>query len=314
MPPFVKPVTDYVFNLEEEIAFLDAWRKKRKVPRNVKSRLLICTWNIANLGAQDRTDDHYKLIAHIISWFDVVAIQEVNDDLTGLIKIESFLDNKFQVFFSDKGGNEERAAFIFNSEKVKRLSMTAEVAIPQKEQHHIKFDSVRSKFRGFDRNPYLATFKFRDFEFMLINAHSYFGSNGKRDMERRILETYAIARYADLRHDDKHVYVPNIIALGDFNIPKAEKGDAVHDALLKRGLKLPEHSTIIASNINNDKYYDQIAFFPSLKSKIKAHGVYDFDGGLFPDLWNNYTTKQFLAYCRYYISDHRPMWIELDVG
>ena len=237
----------------------------------------------------------------------------MNDDLTGLNRISSFLDRKFKVFFSDKGGNEERAAFIYNSKKVDRLALTAEVAVPQKELHHIKIKSVRSKFKGFDRNPYLGTFKFKDFEFMLINAHSYFGSTGKRDMERRILETYAIARYADLRRDDKHVFVPNIIALGDFNIPKAKKGDPVYDALVKRGLKLPEHGTMIASNINNDKYYDQIAFFPNLKSKIRSHGVFDFDTSLFPDLWNNYTSLQFLSYCRYYISDHRPMWLELDV-
>lgn len=313
MPPFVKPIFDYDFNLSQQLEILDAWKKKRKVPRNVKNRLLLCTWNIANLGTQDRTDNHYKLITHIISWFDVIAIQEVNDDLTGLEKISSFLDDKFKVFFSDKGGNEERAAFVYNSNKLDRLDMTGEVAVPQKELHHIKINSVKTKFKGFDRNPYLATFKFKKFEFMLINAHSYFGSKAKRDMERRILETYAIARYADLRRDDKHAFVPNIIALGDFNIPKAEKGDPVYDALVKRGLKLPKHGTMIASNIKNDKYYDQIAFFPNLKSKIKSHGVFDFDTSLFPDLWDNYTSLQFLAYCRYYISDHRPMWLELEV-
>ena len=148
---------------------------------------------------------------------------------------------------------------------------------------------------------------------MLINAHSYFGSNSRSHQERRILETYAIARYADLRRNDKHVYVPNIIALGDFNIPKIEKGDAIYETLVSRGLQLPEHSTQIASSISTDNYYDQIAFFPALKNRIRSHGVFDYDWALFEDLYDNWTTTQFNEYCRYYISDHRPMWIELEV-
>ena len=37
---------------------------------------------------------------------------------------------------------------------------------------------------------------------------------------RRALEAYAVARWADLRRKDKDAYVSNIIALGDFNLPK----------------------------------------------------------------------------------------------
>ncbi|WP_308993640.1 hypothetical protein QLS71_007690 [Mariniflexile litorale] len=100
--------------------------------------------------------------------------------------------------------------------------------------------------------------------------------------------------------------------MGHFNIPKIEQGDQTYDALMKRGLKLPEHSTQIYSNINNDKQYDQIAFLPSLKSNIKANGVFDFDAVLFPDLWQS-SVSNFKKYLKYYISDHRPMWIQFEL-
>jgi hypothetical protein len=46
----------------------------------------------------------------------------------------------------------------------------------------------------------------------------------------------------------------------------------------------------------------------------KLAGVYDFDGVIFPDLWqggNN--AKNFKAYLRYDISDPRPMWVQLRI-
>ena len=91
-----------------------------------------------------------------------------------------------------------------------------------------------------------------------------------------------------------------------------QKGDIVYDALIKRGLKLPEHSTKVYSNISNDKMYDQIAFLPSIKSKIVTHGVFDFDTAIFPELWQNETPVNFRAYLRYYLSDHRPLWMQLN--
>ncbi len=314
MVSFRKPRIKYDFDVKEQIRLLNKHKRKRSVPINRRPTLTLCTWNIANLGLQDRADDHYKLIAHIIKWFDVIAIQEVHDNLEGLFRLAEFVGSKYELIFSDRGGNDERAAFFFNRRKVKRLAMTAELAVPQKELKDIKLKTITSKFKGFDRNPFIATFQFNEFRFMLINAHSFFGSKSKPHQERRILETYAIARYADLRRRDKHVFVPNIIALGDFNIPKAQKGDAIYEALVSRGLMLPEHSTQIASSISTDNYYDQISFFPSIKKTIKSHGVFDYDGALFEDLYNNWTTTQFNEYCRYYISDHRPMWIELDLG
>jgi hypothetical protein len=38
--------------------------------------------------------------------------------------------------------------------------------------------------------------------------------------------------------------------------------------------------------------------------------VFDMDGALFRTLWESRNRADFLAYMRYYVSDHRPMWAE----
>jgi len=313
MPAFPKPKFLFDYLLNDEINNLKHHKLTRNIPEKSTDKLLISSWNIANLGLQKRHTDHYTLLAEIISWFDIIAIQEVNNNLEGLRNIESELPSHYDVVFSDKGGNNERSAFIFDSRKINLLELIGEVAIAPKDQKYIKIKGVNQKFNGFDRNPYLCSFQWNNFTFILITVHSFSGGKKKTDLERRALEAYAISRYADLSRKSKYAFSKNIITLGDFNIPKVTTGDIVYEALLSRGLMLPDHSTKVYSNISNDKQFDQIAFLPSIKSKIITDGVFDFDTALFPRLWQNESPKNFRAYLRYYISDHRPLWMQITL-
>ncbi|WP_298423240.1 endonuclease/exonuclease/phosphatase family protein [uncultured Kordia sp.] len=313
MPSFKKTKFVFPFTVANEVDNLLQHKEKRDIPKLSDDKLLIASWNIANLGLQKRHGDHYKLIAEMISWFDVIAIQEVNNNLSGLRNIESELPSHYDLVFSDNGGNNERSAFLYNSRKIKLLELIGEVAIPPKDHKYIKIKGISEKFTGFDRNPYLASFQWNNFTFILITVHSFSGGVKKSDMNRRALEAYAISRYADLNRKSKHAFSKNIIVLGDFNIPKVDKKDVVYKALLSRGLMLPQHSTKVYSNITNDKQFDQIAFLPSIKSKISTDGVFDFDSAIFSELWENVSAKDFRAYLRYYISDHRPLWMQLKL-
>ena len=38
--------------------------------------------------------------------------------------------------------------------------------------------------------------------------------------------------------------------------------------------------------------------------------MFEFDGAVFAHLWQTRTTQEFLAYVRYYLSDHRPLWAQ----
>jgi endonuclease/exonuclease/phosphatase family metal-dependent hydrolase len=318
MPSFPKPRFTFTYEAAQEIDALREYRDHkpgRKIPDKKDNRLLLATWNIANLGLHKREMIDYQVLAEIVSWFDLIALQEVNDRLEGLRSIQKFLPASFKVLFSDKAGNNERLAYVYDSGKISPLEKVGEIAIPPKDHRYIKLPGMEALFPGFDRNPYLAAFKAGNFTFVLVNVHQYFGGEDPNSVERRSLETYAVARWADLRRKNKHAYTPNIMALGDFNLPKVEKGDPIYRALTARGLRLPEHSTRISSSISADKAYDQIAFFPgSAKKRFTRHsGVFDFDGALFRKLWEARTENQFRSYVRYYISDHRPMWAEFEI-
>ena len=100
--------------------------------------------------------------------------------------------------------------------------------------------------------------------------------------------------------------------MGDFNMPKREKGDPIFDALTRLGLELPTHSTEVASSISTDNHYDQVAYFPGESADLlERTGVFDYDTVVFKALWESRPEKDFKAYCRYYISDHRPLWVQL---
>lgn len=318
MPSFPKPSFQFDYDPDAEIQAVRTYRDTkpgRQIPAKDANHLLLATWNIANLGLQERREEDYRILADIISWFDLIALQEVNDDLTGLRAIREHLPDSYLAVFSDKGGNEERAGFLYDSSKIAQLELVGEIAVPPKEVKWIKLPGVKRTFDGFDRNPFLVSFSAEGFEFVLVNVHLYFGDDTKADRERRSLEAYAVSRWADLRRDDQHAYVEHILALGDFNLPKVEPGDPIYAALRRRGLERPPHSTRISSSIAEDKDYDQIMFFPGpLDDKFTGEiGVFDFDGAVFSHLWQTRTPGQFRAYVRYYLSDHRPLWARFQV-
>jgi hypothetical protein len=94
-------------------------------PKRAKGRTLVATWNIANFGLQQRRAQDRHLIAEILSWFDIVAVQEVRS----------------------------------NSRKAKVLEEIGEIGVPPKDLPNVKLPGVTETFEGFDRNPYVATFQ-----------------------------------------------------------------------------------------------------------------------------------------------------------
>jgi hypothetical protein len=98
MPPFPKPRFAYDYDATQEIAALRqyvATEPGRAVPHKAPDNLLLVTWNVANLGVQKRRDKDYRLLAEVISWFDVAAIQECHDNLAGIQSIKANLRTRF---------------------------------------------------------------------------------------------------------------------------------------------------------------------------------------------------------------------------
>ena len=132
MPSFPKPNFTFDYDADAERAALRHWRDTqpgRAIPAKDANRLLLATWNIANLGAQDRGPKDYALLAEVISWFDLVAVQEVKNDRKGLDGLMAALPASWRTLYSDAAGNDERMTFVYDSEKVKPRELTGEVAV-----------------------------------------------------------------------------------------------------------------------------------------------------------------------------------------
>jgi len=316
MVPHKKPNPPYEYDLEKELISLRNYRdskQDRSIPAKSAQNLLVATWNLTNMGLQERTDNDYQLMAEIISWFDLIAVQEIAIDLTGFRKLMSFLPN-YSTVVSDPGGNHERLGFIYDKNKVNLQEMIAEVAVPPADHRYIRMKTVSGIFTGFDRNPYIASFRAGNLDFVMVSVHLYFGGKAWYYKDRRTLETYAVARWGDLRRKSDSSYSKNIMILGDFNLEKKDENDPVYKALKSKGLLLPVHTSKVGSSLGGDKEYDQVAFFPGeMKSKFSGNsGVFDFDGGIFADAWNN-RPDDFKDIIKYHIADHRPLWAEFNI-
>jgi hypothetical protein len=73
-------------------------------------------------------------------------------------------------------------------------------------------------------------------------------------------------------------------------------------------------SVVGGSSLGGHKHYDQLAFFPGETPELQRVEVFDFDNALFGEFFRSRPLKDFLAYTRYYVSDHRPLWAEFQLG
>jgi len=316
MVPHPQENPKFTYSLATERQALLSTKTLRGVPHKAPNKLLAATWNLTNFGIQKRSNDDLALMAEVISWFDLVAIQEVADDLAHLRKLMSNLPSTYEVIISDIGGNDERTGFLYDSAKVERLELAAEVAVSPSDQRYIRMRRVSGAFKGFDRNPYIVAFRAGALEFTAVSAHLFFGSNTYFDEDRRALEAYALARWADQRHKAPGAYSQSILVTGDLNLPKRKESNNVYRALKAKGLIFPEHSTAMGSSLKDDKHYDQIAFLAGgMKDSYTGNsGVFDFDHTpFFAGAWDPQKPDYFNTTVKYHIADHRPLCAEFNI-
>ena len=101
MPVFPKPKFEFSYDVERELGHLRAHKKTRSIPALNSRKLLVATWNVANLGAQQRRDDDRALLAEMVSWFDLVALQECRENYGDLFDVHQKLPSSYRVVMSD---------------------------------------------------------------------------------------------------------------------------------------------------------------------------------------------------------------------
>jgi hypothetical protein len=113
------------------------------LPKRRAKSVVIGTFNIRKLGKKNkRSKDSWSLLAKICERFDLLAVQEVMDDLEGLRHLRDTLGKDYGVVVSDvtggnfnpedviqgKTGNTERLAFIFNWKRISRTELASDIS------------------------------------------------------------------------------------------------------------------------------------------------------------------------------------------
>jgi len=344
--PFKKPKFAYDYNLKKEKDNFDKFFSDpgRSIPAKKAGELDLASWNIANIGVQKRRDKDLKLVAHILSHFDIIAVQEVNSNLGHFRKVMHELgEHNYDMVMTDSAGNDERLAVVYRKDLLRPRQLFGELdynpdgkiiggnyVIPSKKQSFIcDGKKIEMNFSNFNRNPFLSTWEVAGGKvtFMLANVHIYYGKKTKSSakFKNRISEVYYLANWAREQQKAKkaaNLYEKNVILIGDMNIPRMKSTDAVYRALTRRGMKPVQYSTQAGTTIQEFNTFDQIVFTNDAFKTVKINGqesvVVDFDNFIFPDLWKQTETgartlAQFKAWTRFAVSDHRPIFIRLRV-
>ncbi|HEV2132230.1 MAG TPA: endonuclease/exonuclease/phosphatase family protein [Longimicrobiaceae bacterium] len=283
-------------------------------PRRTDHNLLIGTWNIQQFGRVHRAWEEnpgspkrnlraMAIIAEIVRRFDVVAIQEVKRDTSGIrMLVEGFLGPNWSVILSDvsagEKGNHERLAYVYDTRRVTPSGLAGEIVLSP-------VDGIAVE--QFDRTPYIVGFRSATDRFALLTAHIRYGDHP----QARIPELHSLARFTAEEIRDRSRFAgaeeTNLIVLGDFNINR-RSGDPLFDAFVSTGLFVPEPIREVKTTYGAEaKHYDQIAWFMGdldLLSEGRA-GVVDFTGAVYQVL----TLRQM----SYRVSDHFPLWVEFII-
>jgi hypothetical protein len=344
--PYYKPLellpSKERVHIIENLQKLRAKLKSELPTRTNRSTLLLSTWNLRKFTNSDnRLEESYWYIAEIISFFDLIAVQEIGNDMSALLKLMGILGYKFDYIVTDtpnaEGGG-ERIAFIYNIGKVKFKNIAGEVYLDTKERD--KFNLAE----GFARPPFVVAFQASWFKFNLCSVHIYYGTEekdeitGEKDNVRRVKEIGAIAQKLNSRAKKEDV---TYILLGDFNIE--EVGDQYYKALMgegeeKTGFYIPLVKDKIKTNSSGTRAFDQIAFnmnnvtlndidIDKESDKIEM-GAVNFYDAVFNDekyykkiakelykkknesMPKNWKLEQWRTFN---MSDHFPLWIELKI-
>ncbi len=226
--------------------------------RSVDENVVMATWNIAQFS-NNKKARALQYIADICERFDIVAIQEVKNDLRGLAKLQELLPGNYKILVSDTTGNNERMAFLYDKRTVISTGMVCEIVFPPTIEKPEVFQ--------FNRTPYCASFRAGRFDFVIVSVHiaeaSSHGEEGKKLREKEILSLVEFIKKQSSQERGK-VFDPDFFVVGDFNIQ--EDGDRFFKALTSGDepkFRMPPGMNTVGTNFGQDKTYDKIAWLPS---------------------------------------------------
>jgi len=228
------------------------------LPERRYGSVVMGSFNIRKLGSNlNRSPETWEFLAEVIRHYDLIAIQEILDDLSGLNRLMSLLGGDYGMIVSDKtgvfpgqAGVGERLGFIFRWSIVQRGEVVSDITYDRSKVIEIlaqNYDEVHAvmapyaekykeykagnrgkprspklpAFLSFIRQPYCVSFKivgFPGFKPYEIMAVNAHLFYGQYMSDRR-QEFDALMDWIISRvEDNDKAYYPNFMLLGDLNL------------------------------------------------------------------------------------------------
>lgn len=310
-----------------------------KIPRKtVDTNLLICSWNIKNFGTlKNRAAESLYYIAEIINAFDIVALQEINRDLSDFKKVLKLLGSHWKHTFSDvtegNSGNDERFGFIYDSRRITQSGLSGEIVISP------ELIVENPIIRQLKRTPIFTGFESGWRKFAIVSVHLHPGqgdaNEAMRKEEVRLLMEILRKKINSAALEDR-----NMIVVGDTNL--YEDDVDIVKLITDTGFKESNGLKGKFTNTSLNQIYDRVFLNVDYYFKISVDANGKEKGGVFnlfdhvyidaPEEIANYhnlmlqhkenpntltTDASFIAYFNRYwkrnqMSDHLPIWIEVQ--
>lgn len=230
---------------------------KYGLPRREYGSVLVGSFNIRKLGnPANRDEETWRFLADVCRRFDILAVQEVLDDLRGVTLLKDLMGPEFALIISDATGTfpgepgvAERLGFIYNWNRARRGEVASDISYDRSKLLDIQLkerDSIQRAFedylaeltqfeRGerktkpaidlpvflsFIRTPYLAAFEVvghPSSQTYRVMAINAHLIFGNTMADRR-LEFDALMEWILARVKEDRAYYKNFLLLGDLNL------------------------------------------------------------------------------------------------
>ena len=133
----------------------DSSVEKFGLPERRSGSVVIGTFNIRKLGGvKKRSSQSWQFLKNIISRFDLIAVQEIMDDLSGFEHLRDLVGNDYGMVVSDvtgvkpgSSGNAERLGILFNWKNIQRTALASDITYDRSEIARNLYDN-RSDFNS----------------------------------------------------------------------------------------------------------------------------------------------------------------------
>ncbi|MEQ9617739.1 MAG: endonuclease/exonuclease/phosphatase family protein [Deltaproteobacteria bacterium] len=260
----------------------------------------IATWNIRDLSTSSRSDFELLQIAYILKNFDLIAIQEVNDEdsLDMIIAWLETIGHSYAKLFSPvsgTGSEAEHYAFLFREDVIEPL------------------DSGHLAKGTFARPPYIASFRAGDFDFTIISVHICSGCGSLGEAGREL----EIARLGIIYNNLMSQSEKDILVVGDFNL-NPNNNSFINLKSVENTLPVYPCSTLSeckqnATTTRDSNLIDNIWYSETqVQEYTGEHDIFKFDEVLYEDPKGDSDDYR-ERYSRLAVSDHRPVWADFRI-